>query len=77
MPDHEKSATYRYVADEQREIDALRHRYSSDNPDDQLAAMRAIDRMATRRATTTAVCFGLGGTLVMGRAWPWCCRSMG
>ena len=58
--------TYRYTAGEQREIDALRRRYTSDNPDDQLAAMRRIDHDVTRRATAMAVCFGLAGTLVMG-----------
>ena len=63
---NENRATYRYTAEEQREIEALRRRYTSQNPDEQLMAMRQIDRDATRRATTAAVCFGLGGTLVMG-----------
>ena len=66
MPDRENRATYRYTADEQREINALRSRYTSDNPDDQLAAVRRIDRDVTRRATVMAVGFGLAGTLVMG-----------
>ena len=66
MPEMENRATYRYTADEQREIDALRRRYTSDNPDDQLAAMRKIDHGVIRRATVMAVCFGLAGTLVMG-----------
>ena len=66
MPDRENRATYRYTADEQREIDALRRRYTSENPDEQLAAMRKIDRDVTRRATVMAVGFGLAGTLVMG-----------
>jgi len=63
---NDNRATYRYTADEQREIDALRRRYTSDNPDDQLSAMRRIDYDVTRRATAMAICFGLGGTLVMG-----------
>ena len=63
---NENRATYRYTADEQREIDALRRRYTSDNPDDQLYAMRRIDQDVTRRATGRAMCFGLVGTLVMG-----------
>ena len=66
MPDRENRATYHYTAVEQREIDALRRRYSPEGPGGQLAAMRAIDQGVTRRATATAVCFGLGGTLVMG-----------
>ena len=66
MPDRENRATYRYTADEQREIDALRRRYTSENPDEQLAAVRKIDRDVTRRATVMAVGFGLAGTLVMG-----------
>jgi hypothetical protein len=66
MPDRENRATYRYTADEQREMDALRRRYTSENPDEQLAAVRKIDRDVTRRATVMAVGFGLAGTLVMG-----------
>lgn len=66
MPDMENRATYRYTAEEQREIDALRRRYTSDNPDDQLSAMRRIDQSVTKRATGMAVCLGLGGALVMG-----------
>ena len=66
MPEMENRATYRYTADEQREIDALRRRYTSDNPDDQLTVLRRIDRDVTRRATVMAVGFGMVGTLVMG-----------
>ena len=66
MPDMKNRATYRYTADEQREINELRNRYTSDNPDDQLSAMRRIDHDVTRRATAMAVGFGLAGTLVMG-----------
>lgn len=63
---NETRATYRYTADEQREIEALRRRYTSDSPDDQLASMRKIDHGVIRRATVMAVGFGLAGTLVMG-----------
>ena len=63
---NENRVTYHYTADEQREIDALRCRYTSDNPDDQLSAMRRIDQDVTRHATAMAVGFGLAGTLVMG-----------
>ncbi|MBQ8111026.1 MAG: hypothetical protein IJ124_12780 [Clostridia bacterium] len=66
MPDRENRATYRYAADEQREIDALRRRYTSESPNNQLSAMRRIDHDVTRRATAMAVGFGLAGTLVMG-----------
>lgn len=66
MPEMENRATYRYTADEQREIDALRRRYTSDNPDDQLTVLRRIDCDVTRRATVMAVGFGMVGTLVMG-----------
>ena len=66
MPDMKNRATYRYTADEQREIDTLCSRYTSESPNDQLAAMRKIDQSVTRRATAMAVGFGLAGTLVMG-----------
>ena len=77
MPDMKNRATYRYTADEQREINALRNRYTSDNPDDQLSTMRRIDHDVTRRATAMAVGFGLAGTLVMGLGLAMCCRSIG
>ena len=66
MPDMKNRATYRYTADEQREINALRNRYTSDNPDDQLSAMRRIDHDVTRRATAMAVGFlGLPGAALV------------
>ena len=63
---NDNRATYRYTAEEQREIDALRRRYTSESPNDQLSAMRRIDHDVTRHATAMAVGFGLAGTLVMG-----------
>ena len=66
MPNEENRATYRYTADEQREIDALRRRYTLDAPEDDLAMLQKIDSEITRRATIKAVVLGAVGTLVFG-----------
>lgn len=66
MSDNENRATYRYTAEEQREIDGFRRRYMSEASESNLETMRAIDRQATRRATLQAVLIGLAGTLVFG-----------
>ena len=74
---NENRATYRYTADEQREMDRLRQRYSADAEADRLSDMRDTDRQATLRATIRAVAFGVAGTLVFGAglsmvlAWNW------
>ena len=66
MPNEENRATYRYTADEQREMDVLRRRYVFDAPEDDLAALQRLDGEVTRRATIKAVVLGLAGTLVFG-----------
>ena len=66
MPNEENRATYRYTADEQREMDALRRRYTFATPEDDLAALQRIDSEVTRRATIKAVVLGVAGTLVFG-----------
>ena len=66
MPNEENRATYRYTADEQREMDVLRRRYVFDAPEDDLAALQRLDSEVTRRATIKAVVLGLAGTLVFG-----------
>ena len=63
---NENRATYRYTADEQREMDILRDRYTPDKLDIQLFTMREVDQSVTRCATVKAVSFGFGGMLVMG-----------
>ena len=74
---NEKRATYRYTADEQREMDRLRQRYSVDAEANNLSDMRDADRRVTRRATIRAVVFGVAGMLVFGTglsmvlAWKW------
>ena len=66
MPNEGNRATYRYTADEQREIDVLRRRYAVDAPEYDLAALQKIDREVTRQATIKAVAVGVIGTLVFG-----------
>ena len=66
MPNEENRVTYRYTADEQREIDMLRRRYTLDAPEDDLAMLQKIDSEVTRRATIKAVVLGVIGTLVFG-----------
>ena len=66
MPNEENRVTYRYTADEQREIDMLRRRYTLDAPEDDLAMLQKIDGEVTRRATIKAVVLGTAGTLVFG-----------
>ena len=66
MPNEENRATYRYTADEQREIDMLRRRYTLDAPEDDLAMLQKINSEVTRRATIKAVVLGTVGTLVFG-----------
>ena len=66
MPDMKNRATYRYTADEQREMDRLRQRYSADAEANNLSDMRDTDRRVTLRATIRAVAFGVAGTLVFG-----------
>ena len=66
MPNEENRATYRYTADEQREMDVLRRRYTFDAPEDDLAMLQKIDGEVTRRATIKAVVLGVTGTLVFG-----------
>ena len=74
---NENRATYRYAADEQREMDRLRQRYSADAEANNLSDMRDTDRRVTLRATIRAVAFGVAGTLVFGAglsmvlAWKW------
>ena len=63
---NENRATYRYTADEQREMDILRDRYTPDKLNDQLFTMREVDQSVTRCATVKAVSFGFSGMLVMG-----------
>ena len=66
MPNEENRATYRYTADEQREMDVLRRRYVFDAPEDDLAALQRLDGEVTRRATIKAVVLGTAGTLKRG-----------
>ena len=74
---NENRATYRYTADEQREMDRLRQRYSANAEANNLSDMRDTDRRVTFRATIRAVAFGVAGTLVfsaglsMVLAWKW------
>ena len=66
MADNENRATYRYTAEEQREIDGFRRRYVPEVSENNLETMREIDRQVTRRATLQAVLIGLAGMLVFG-----------
>ena len=66
MADNENRATYRYTAEEQREIDGFRRRYVPEASENNLETMREIDRQVTRRATLQAVLIGLAGMLVFG-----------
>ncbi|MBQ8087784.1 MAG: DUF3040 domain-containing protein [Clostridia bacterium] len=59
-------ASYRYTAEEQRELDSLRQRYAQTPPEQRLEELREIDRAVTRRATVWAVLIGVAGTLVFG-----------
>lgn len=63
---NENRAAYRYTADEQREMDRLRQRYSADVEANNLSDMRDTDRQVTLRATIRAVAFGTAGALVFG-----------
>ena len=71
---NENRATYRYTADEQREMEILRIRYPCEISEEEI---RAIDRDVTRRATLRAIILGAAGTLVFGAglsmvlAWKW------
>ena len=71
---NDNRATYRYTADEQRELEILRMRYPCEISEE---ALRAIDRDVTRRATLRAIMLGAAGTLVFGAglsmvlAWKW------
>lgn len=66
MAEIEERATYRYTAEEQREIDGLRRKYVPEASEDNLERMREIDRRVTRRATLQAVLIGIAGSLVFG-----------
>ncbi len=71
---NEKRATYRYTANEQREMEILRMRYPCEISEEEI---RAIDRDVTRCATLRAIILGTAGTLVFGAglsmvlAWKW------
>ncbi|MBQ6326281.1 MAG: hypothetical protein IJI26_09480 [Clostridia bacterium] len=64
MPENGNNASYRYTAEEQREIDSLRQKYAGEPSGDHLEELREIDRRVTRRSTVWAVLIGIAGTLV-------------
>lgn len=66
MENNEKF-NYTYSAKEQEEIKEIRKKYAtSEEPEDKMTQLRRLDASVTKKATTTALIFGVIGTLIMG-----------
>lgn len=63
----QNSFSYTYSAQQQAEIKRIRERYSpSDEAQDKMKQLRALDASVTRAATVTSLIFGVIGTLLLG-----------
>ena len=58
---------YTYSARQQEEIKAIRKKYAApEEAEDKMAQLRCLDASVTRRATASALVFGVTGALLLG-----------
>ena len=57
---------YTYSAKDRDEIDRIRQKYRTDEVDDKLARLHALDASVHNRATVVAIALGVIGSLIMG-----------
>ena len=58
---------YNYSATERREVEAIRKRYATEEPD-KMARLRALDNKVQNAGMTESLCLGIVGLLIFGVA---------
>lgn len=58
---------YNYSATERREVEAIRKRYATEEPD-KMARLRALDNKVKNAGMTESLCLGIVGLLIFGVA---------
>ncbi len=69
MSENKEAFSYTYSAAQQREVEAIRKKYTLDTATaeaDKMAELRRLDASVTNKASTAALCVGIISALIMG-----------